>query len=251
MTRNWPVRATTAALAFATMTLLVITGCTAPLDSAVAEWFATHRPLWLLGGAGVLGVVTTPALVAAVGLAVLLVVWRHRLAAWLTVAAGVVAAFSAGWLVKLLVHRPRPPAGINLHPELESSYPSGHVVVLAVLVGSVILLRGRGRRAGAVIVTAVCLQRLVVGAHWVTDVAGALFLAAVIVALATAAPSQHLAYRAAALCSQHVQRLAPTRNPHKSDGSRRACGTRRIESGGRAARRCPAGATGQGSTVHR
>ena len=83
-----------------------------------------------------------------------------------------------------------------LAPESEASFPSGHVLVVTTVAFVVLGLAWAGlSRAGRVAATtvavtvtlAIALDRLVVGAHWLTDVTGSLALAAVIVSVVLAA----------------------------------------------------------------
>lgn len=167
------------------------------VDGPVARWFALHRSL----GEGHLGLLlakaTSPAvLVALVGAAAVLLWWRrHRVPAVMLVTA-VVAAYATGFVAKYGEHRARPLAPINLAPEGEPSFPSGHVLVISTIVGVALLLSWRhlgtvgrvlGVVAGAGVVALIALDRLLVGAHWATDVLGSLTLAAAIVATAAAA----------------------------------------------------------------
>lgn len=90
-------------------------------------------------------------------------------------------------LVKLLVDRPRPSAdGVDgVTRSFDSAgYPSGHVVmviVLLVLVGWVLGLTGHDPRPALVAVVPMALVagflRMVVGAHYLGDVVGALLVA--------------------------------------------------------------------------
>jgi len=132
--------------------------------------------------------------------------WRHALGASLLwwrgqrrgsvlLAGSVAVAYASGALAKLGEHRARPVAPVNLAPEGEPSFPSGHVLVVSTIVGVLLLLvwdrLARAGRvvasvAGAALVAVIALDRLVVGAHWLTDVVGALALAAVVVGLTAA-----------------------------------------------------------------
>lgn len=161
------------------------------VDRPVAAWFASHRT----PGDGQAGLL----LARATGPAVLVVV-TVALAVWLlrrgrrldaqVLAVGVVAAYAAGGIAKVAEHRARPGAPVNLAPEGEPSFPSGHVLAVATLVGILLLLAwGRLTRSSRVVaivlavaaVLAVSVDRLVVGAHWLTDVLGSLALSAVVV----------------------------------------------------------------------
>jgi undecaprenyl-diphosphatase len=87
-------------------------------------------------------------------------------------------------LVKLIVHRPRPPV-----PPLTGwagySFPSGHSATAAAMFCALALLLSRGRSrpvsialgaAGAGLAAMVAASRVLLGVHWVTDVAAGLAL---------------------------------------------------------------------------
>lgn len=167
------------------------------VDQPVAVWFAAHRSL-TDGHLGLLlAKATSPAvLIALVAIAAVLLRWRgFRLESTL-LAVGTVVAYAAGAVGKLGEHRTRPLAPVNLAPEGEPSFPSGHVLVVTTVVFLILALTWQhlsraGRSAGtalAVAATAVIsADRLVVGAHWLTDVVGAVALATVVVAVTAGA----------------------------------------------------------------
>ncbi len=164
------------------------------VDRPVSAWFAAHRSV-TEGHLGLLlAKATSPAvLIALVALTAVLLRWRGLRLESTVLAAGTVLAYGVGAVAKLSEHRARPLAPVNLAPETEPSFPSGHVLVLTTVAFLVLALAWRhlsraGRIAGtalAVAATAVIsADRLVVGAHWLTDVVGAVALAAIIVAVA-------------------------------------------------------------------
>jgi undecaprenyl-diphosphatase len=111
--------------------------------------------------------------------------------------------------IKLLVDRPRPsgPAVIDL--VTQASFPSGHVTrtaitlaLLALLVAGTRPARFLGAAVAVVVTILMGLARIESGEHWPTDVLGAFFLAAFVVAVA-------LALRA------RFSRSAPARRPQE------------------------------------
>ena len=184
-----------AALPFLGLLLLVRTGYAplADLDAEVAQElnaYARQRPN-VVTGLEVLDQVTSPWTFRALVLLAVVLLWRRRrrrLATWaaLTMAVGGLR----GVLLKLLVDRARPvfDAPVSSFPGL--SFPSGHA--LNSMLGAAILLLialpllGRlGRFAAcalaavAVIVTG--LDRVAIGAHYVSDVLGGWALALALV----------------------------------------------------------------------
>lgn len=156
------------------------------VDRPITLWLVHHRSAWLdqtmevvtfFGSAPF--VITTAA--AASGAA-----WfTTRSARWPALfilgAGGAELLFN---LVKSLVGRPRP----EIQPLIAApgfSFPSGHTMSATVLFGALayLLTRGRGAKTSVWIwmgaATAACLvalSRVYLGAHWFTDVLGALFL---------------------------------------------------------------------------
>lgn len=168
------------------------------VDSSVASWFAVHRGSLLDSVGLVVASITAPALVLAAVVAVSAVLWfrRARLGAVLLLGATTVA-FAAGWIAKHAEHRPRPLPPYNLAWESEPSFPSGHVLIAATVASVAVLLvwahLSRAWRAVAVVTAAafvllVSYDRLVVGAHWFTDVLGSLALAGAVVGVAALVP---------------------------------------------------------------
>lgn len=152
------------------------------LDQNVLDWFVEHRQPWLdtitqvvttLGGSAFL----IP-LVLAVG------TWYWRRHGTTRPLGLLAAAYGSSWFVsqsiKVLVGRPRPPAGVALGDFSGYALPSGHATqatavygMLAVVVAAGTVPRG-GKRliwAGAVVVAGmVGVTRLYLAAHWLTDV---------------------------------------------------------------------------------
>ncbi|MGI9000099.1 MAG: phosphatase PAP2 family protein [Pseudonocardia sp.] len=81
--------------------------------------------------------------------------------------------------LKVLLDRPRPPAGYRLVPETNESLPSGHATMSIVVVGTLVVLAwaGWGAAARVVMVAAAALwvgavgaTRIYLGVHWFSDV---------------------------------------------------------------------------------
>lgn len=163
------------------------------VDRPVSIWFAAHRSL-AEGHVGLLlAKATSPAVLIGLVAVSAILLRRRGLRLESTLFAGAaVLAYGAGAIAKYAEHRARPVSPVNLAPEGEPSFPSGHVLVIAtvavVAVGLAWRHLGRAARVAAVTVATtaiglVALDRLVVGAHWLTDVVGSIALAAVIAAL--------------------------------------------------------------------
>ena len=167
------------------------------VDGPTATWFAAHRTLTEGQFALLIAKATCPAVLIVAVIAAALIARRrgHHLEATLLVAATVLA-YIAGAIAKIGEHRARPTTPINLAPESEPSFPSGHVLVIATVALVALALawnhlsrssRAFATFAAAATIVVVSLDRLVVGAHWLTDVAGSLALAVVILSLTVTA----------------------------------------------------------------
>ncbi len=111
-----------------------------------------------------------------------LLAWRDgRRRTALVVAATMLVGSAAGAGLKLLVRRDRPPFADDVGAELGWSMPSGHALNGTLALGLLLVLawpwlRTRGRRRAATAVAAalaavVCTDRLVLGVHYLSDVA--------------------------------------------------------------------------------
>ena len=167
------------------------------VDGPVSVWFASHRSA-TEGQLGLLlAKLTSPAaLVTLVLVAAALLYWRGHRSESTVLVGSTFLAYGVGALAKIAEHRARPVAPVNLAPESEASFPSGHVLVVTTVAFLVLGLAWTWlSRAGRVAATtvavgvtlAVAVDRLVVGAHWLTDVLGSLALAGVIVSVVLAA----------------------------------------------------------------
>lgn len=169
------------------------------MDVTVYHFFQGLRTSW---GDRILVVVTElgdAAVTMPVTAAVLFwLLWRrawHAAAYWLG-AIALAVAFTIAF--KLVLQVPRPAdlyAGVN-----EFSFPSGHTIISATVYGFFALLvarevgpRWRAVLAGgtALLVTAIALSRLYLGAHWLSDVAGGVAFALAWMALLGIAYLRH------------------------------------------------------------
>lgn len=187
-----------AALVFVGAALLValaitVGGQATSLDVSVASAIANMRGAALEHVGLIVAAATRPAVLTTlvVAIAVILVVRRRWLDAGVLLGVTLVSDVLAV-VVKDVTDRQRPVAPINLAPEAEASFPSGHVVTAATVAFLLVLvfwpqLSAVGRRwalggAGAFTLL-VSADRLVVGAHWLTDVIAGLAAAAVLIGL--------------------------------------------------------------------
>jgi len=146
------------------------------------DWFQAARVASFVGSGPVV------AMLAVVFAAVIL--WQTR--ELFLAAAAPVAAATAGVvevITKQLVQRPRPRTSV-LTGASGYSFPSGHTTgftALVVAVIGVVVLLGLDRRYGllwrlgaVVVALSVATSRVVLGAHWLTDVIGGLLLGAAV-----------------------------------------------------------------------
>lgn len=116
--------------------------------------------------------------------AVMLLARRRRRAALFVVAVRV-GALAIETAVKAAVGRPRPPLSLHLVHATGLSFPSGHATGATAVYGALLLLRPTRRRGVAVvvIVAGVAASRVLLGVHYVTDVAAGMLLSTAWLAL--------------------------------------------------------------------
>ena len=161
------------------------------LDLQIAEWFRSHATHALDRLATAISIVGAPAVVAAIGLTVTLVLLVQR--RWIVTLAWVVAFAGSGildWSLKRIIQRPRPTGSEAFLYGTSFSFPSGHalgsLVVYGMLAYLVVAFIVHSRRArlgvsalAAFLVAAIGLSRLYLGVHYLSDVIGGFAVATV------------------------------------------------------------------------
>jgi undecaprenyl-diphosphatase len=155
-------------------------------------WFHVGAFVTFFGGAIVVAVMTA---------AVALYVWWRRRDRVATAMVPISAALAGilNNLAKVVVGRPRPPTAVFTHAR-GFGFPSGHTAgftAFAVAVAGLVVVLHASRLKRLIMSTiaalasvAVGLSRVVVGAHWLTDVIGGLLLGAAIGLAVTATAIQ-------------------------------------------------------------
>jgi len=153
-------------------------------DQQIAAWFLLHRT-----GAGIniFSVITffgdwrllLPAMFA-----ILYILYRKNKKKFIRpFALTVIGAEAVTLLGKILIHRPRPLAGV--FQEADFSFPSGHATIAAALYGylAYILIKSlKNKYKWSVIILAIALilligfSRIYLGVHYVSDVLGGYFV---------------------------------------------------------------------------
>ena len=160
-------------------------------DLSIAHWFAGHRK-HLASLSLDASALTAPAVVAGVALVVAVLLWflRHRRDACL-LALATLSAVGVTEVAKKVIGRSRPAAPINLRPETEASFPSGHVLVVSTVVLVAVYLlwphltkawRAWSVALATVILLGMGLIRLIPGQHWFSDVVASYAVACAILA---------------------------------------------------------------------
>jgi diacylglycerol kinase (ATP) len=145
--------------------------------------------------AGAFALITLPAVVY-VGLAgVASWALRHRFRQLsVALALVIILGWGGGYLLKIILRRLRPAAGLDLLSATGYSYPSGHMVsavAVSIAIGAVFAvtrqrLRNRllwGMGAGAMVIL-IAIDRWLTGAHFVSDVVGGALLGGFVATLA-------------------------------------------------------------------
>lgn len=151
------------------------------IDARVARLLYAQPGTSLRSATSAVSTLGQPWVVALASFAVGWWAWRRTrdvvIGAFAPVAVGVTSLVSH--LLKLAIERPRPATAVFAH-EIDFSFPSGHATGAAALALCVVLLAtalGVRRRRVVVAVsvlyaTVICVSRLVLGVHYLTDIVG-------------------------------------------------------------------------------
>ncbi len=171
-----------ALLAAAFVLGLLVRGAATTSEQAVAAAVVALCPRWLADAGDVVG-----SLPVFAGLCLLLAVlawFARRPVTALTLLLGLTIEIPTE-LLKIVIDRPRPPTANEIEAFGSiASFPSGHVarmVVLAALVVALFVWQRRSLRAIGIVLAAVFVglvgfARVGIGAHWPTDVLGAILV---------------------------------------------------------------------------
>ncbi|GAA2054033.1 phosphatase PAP2 family protein [Williamsia deligens] len=150
------------------------------VDLDITEWVADHRIAWLTTAFRVITTVGNTAAMTLIAVLATIVLWRRHRALALTVLLG----SASGWLLmqalKYGVGRPRPPERFRVLAIDTYSFPSGHAMMSAIVLGLVAVAAWRTstwvRAHRAVLLLApiasllIGASRVYLGVHWTTDV---------------------------------------------------------------------------------
>lgn len=153
----------------------------ASIDPVIWEWAVTHRTPALTAVAKIITEVGSTLAMGVIATVTVVALWirgrRGNAALVAVVSAG------AGMLVtigKATVGRQRPPEEFRLVTETNESFPSGHALASAAIVGVLLvvfvpMIRSTAWRAtaiggGVLFVVAIGWSRIYLGVHWATDV---------------------------------------------------------------------------------
>lgn len=175
-------------------------GAGTALDHDLLSWLVAHRSAGLTAVAIAVTTAGSPPVITALAVvAGALLWWRRRAVLPALVVVGTLgAAMSVSTLTKIAVGSHRPARALQLIPELDMSYPSGHVTGTLALAGIVAVAVGahHGRFVQlilaidvAAVTTMIALTRLYLGVHWLTDIGGGMLLGSAAVLLGSAVPS--------------------------------------------------------------
>jgi undecaprenyl-diphosphatase len=158
------------------------------IDRPITRWMVAHRSPWLDTTMEAVTFLASAAFAIPVAVTAAVAGWYFkRSIRWpVLFVLGVGGTELIFNLVKVLVGRPRP----RIHPLIHApglSFPSGHTMTGVVLYGAIAYMVANGRSwktstwvwmAAVLISCLVGVSRIYLGAHWFTDVLGAIFLGA-------------------------------------------------------------------------
>jgi len=176
-----------AALAALAWGVFVDTGV-AQWDRAALAWIRSHAPASSVGILTVVSALHRPRMiVAATAIALAVLLWRRERTGALLLTAALAGGATLNHLIKHALQWPRPDDAGRWVAVTDFGFPSGHVANATLLYGTLALLmawrlRSRlGRAAAGVVAAAVVVtvaaSRLVLGAHYPSDVAAGAALA--------------------------------------------------------------------------
>jgi undecaprenyl-diphosphatase len=175
------------------------------LDLRLADWFRAHSTPVGVRIASVLSLVGSPVTMAVLAVVVALFLVRRR---WWITLGGWLAAFAGGgvldWMLKTIIHRPRPTGAAAFLHGNSFSFPSGHalgsLIGFGMLAYIVLAYWPASRKHIALVIVvafalivAIGLSRLYLGVHYFSDVVGG--YAAGLVWLATCVSGIEVALR--------------------------------------------------------
>lgn len=170
-------------LAFAVWTILMFNGVFDAMDARVAFAVAPALDSWLGQIASAIAVITHQVLLYMVLLVLAIWAFRRRMrriAAAL--ALSVPLGGGLGWLLTYFLDRDRPEGGPEVITQLGASYPSGHltaITIAAFLIAATVVVTRQStqvtiwwRLGGIAVVALVAVDRLILRAHWFSDLIG-------------------------------------------------------------------------------
>ena len=121
-------------------------------DGPVSLWFSTHRTLDEGRFGLTIAGMTSPAFPPGQFRGGAVLFWLGRRLEAVTLVAATVIAYGLGAVAKFAIGRARPVSPVNLAPESEPSFPSGHVLVVVTVAfvarsAWLDLMRGRPERS--------------------------------------------------------------------------------------------------------
>lgn len=176
------------------------------VDKHVAMWLhhrTTHRMLSVMHAVTALG--SGEAVAGIAGLATLVLVWTRRWYRYLTLVLVLSGGLLLDVLLKLAFHRSRPDFGDSMAIIPGYSFPSGHTMAATLLYGVIAAITVESIRSwrwrmaavisAIVLVLLVAFSRMYLGAHYLSDVLGAIAAGAAWLALCLIAVNTLRHYR--------------------------------------------------------